>query len=256
MANPADQPVFDSRALLLGWCLWLIGVWGLLLVTIGWSPLAYRWMTFAAIIGLMGLWPAARLSQDHRGPGARTIVFVDWVCMLLVFQAVLWPMRIVATWSLEQTLMVNAAVASWSLLTGLLIAWGRSFGTAPMRTVAMLACVGLLVAEPLLLLLNAVLTGAPWSALPNLRVSPLQAVWELTAAPALYLPRPWTDYTLGIAAAALVGWCVLAITVPRKTAAAEHVVPSQAKPTVTGPGSGSGPAPESSTNFPVTERSP
>ncbi|MEM1445805.1 MAG: hypothetical protein AAGF84_07115 [Planctomycetota bacterium] len=250
MTKQTNPPPFDSRALVLAWCLWLIGVWSLLLVTIGWSPLAYRWMVFAAIIGLMGLWPAARLSQDHRGPGARTIVFVDWFCMLMVFQAVLWPMRIVARWSLEQTLMVNAAVASWSLLTGLLIAWGRSFGTAGMRTVAMLACVGVLVLEPLALLLNAAMTGMPWAALPNLRVSPLQAVWELTAAPALYLPRPWADYTLGIAAAALVGWCVLAIAVPRKSAAAEHVVQPKPKPTVTDRGAAS-PA-----DFPVTERRP
>lgn len=220
--------------MVLAWCLWLIGVWTLLLVTIGWSPLAYRWMVFAAVIGLMGLWPAARLSQDHRGPGARTIVFVDWVCMLVVFQAVLWPMRIIARWSLEQTLMVNAAVASWSLLTGLLIAWGRSFGTAGMRTVAMLACVAVLVLEPLALLLNAAAIGTAWSDLPNLRVSPLQAVWELTAAPALYLPRPWVDYTLGVAAAALVGWCVLAVAVPRKSPDAKHVVePPPPKPAET-----------------------
>ncbi len=227
MANKPDhpaQPPFDSRALVLAWCLWLIGVWALLLVTIGWSPLAYRWMIFAAFIGLMGLWPAARLSQDHRGPGARTIILVDWLCMLLVFQAVLWPMRIVARWSLEQTLMVNAAVASWALLTGLLIAWGRSFGTGTFRTIAMLGCVGLIVLEPLALLVNAAVNGTPWNDLPNLRISPLQAAWELTAAPALYLPRPWADYTLGIAAAALVGWCVLAATVPRKSAEPTHVI--------------------------------
>ncbi|MEM1098354.1 MAG: hypothetical protein AAGH92_06145 [Planctomycetota bacterium] len=247
MAKANPQPVFDSRALVLAWCLWLIGVWSLLLVTIGWSPLAYRWMTFAAIIGLMGLWPAARLSQDHRGPGARTIVFVDWVCMLLVFQAVLWPMQFVAKWSLEQTLTINAAVASWSLLTGLLIAWGRSFGTAGMRTVAMLACVGVLVLEPLALLLNAVASGASWSTLPNLRVSPVQAIWELTASPALYLPRPWTDYTVGVAAAALIGWCVLAITVPRKTAEAKHVIELTDDDLATA-------APPS--NFPATERRP
>ena len=231
MPKPPAQPAFDSRALVLGWCLWLIGMWGLLLVTIGWSPLAYRWMIFAALVGLMGLWPAVRLSQDHRGPGARTVVFVDWVCLLLVFQAVLWPMQIVAKWSWEQTLLVDAAVASWSLLTGLIIAWGRSFGSGAMRTVAMVGCVGLVVVEPLCLLLNAQLNGTSWSDLPNLRLSPLQAIWELTVAPAMFLSRPWADYTLGVGAAALVGWCVLTLTVPRRSDRKEHVVETSAKPT-------------------------
>jgi hypothetical protein len=237
-----DDLKLDSRSLILAWCLWLMGVWALLFLTIGWSPLAYRWMVFAAIIGLMGLWPAARLAQDHRGPGSRLIVLVDWICLLLVFQAVLWPMRIVARWSWEQTLLVDAAVASWSLLTGLLIAWGRTFATAGMRTVAMLACVGLLLLEPAALLLNAVANNVAWNELPNLRVSPLQAIWELTAAPALFQPRPWADYIVGVAAAALVGWCVLALTVRRPE-------PKDAtKPTP------SGRAAEPPASFPVSER--
>lgn len=248
MPKRDDAPQFDSRGLVLGWCLWLIGAWLLLLLSIGWSPLAYRWMIFASMIGLMGMWPAARLSQDHRGPGARTVIFVDWLCMMLVFQAVLWPMQIVAKWSVEQTLVVNTAVGAWALLTGLIIAWGRSFGSGKIRTYAMLGCVGLLIAEPLLLGVAAFAQGHNWSQLPNLRLSPVQTIWELTSAPALYTRRPWADYTVAIGAAALVGWCVLAVSVPRRSAAPEHAVPDAT------------PTPPASTtkaraaSFPIAER--
>ncbi len=223
---------FDTRELVLAWCLWLIGVWAVLLFMVGFHGPAHRWMTLAALMGLMGLWPAARLSQDTTDgsgqlqPGSRSVIVADWFCLNLVYQAVLWPMRIVADWSVAQTLWLDVAVAGWSLLTGLLIAWGRSFGTAGMRTLAMLACVAVVVLEPVVLAAAVLLRGpvelddgtpvSGWALLPNLRLSPVQTVWELTGPPAFFVGPPWTGYALAVAVSAAVGWVVLAVLMPRR----------------------------------------
>ncbi len=225
---------FDTRELVLAWCLWLIGVWALLLLRLGFEGPALRWMAMAAVIGLMGLWPAARLSQDQGDAGklhgakfSGGVVLLDWLCLNLVFQAVLWPMRMASGWSWAQALWLDAAVAAWSLLTGVLIAWGRCFGTAGMRTLAMIGCMALVVLEPLVVGLAAILrgpvtdaegtvVGSGWDDLPNLRLSPVQAVWELTAEPAVFAAWPWSDYIVGVAVAAAVGWVVLAVLMPRR----------------------------------------
>ncbi len=225
-ANPASAPPrhayhgFDTRELVLAWCLWLIGVWGVLLWTIGWTGPAFRWMAFAVMVGFMGLWPAARLSQEMRrgasARGARRVILLDWFCMNLVFQAVLWPMSLAARWEVTQTLWVMAAVAAWSLLTGLLIAWGRSFDTGGKRLTAMLMCVGLVLIEPVAYYAVAIVMKRGWLMIPPMRLSPVQTWWALTGPPSTFIARPWSDYVIGVGVAAVVGWAVLAVLMPRQ----------------------------------------
>jgi hypothetical protein len=224
-----------TRVLVLGWCLWLLGTWIVLWVIGGWTVPALRAMVLWGMVGFMGLWPAVRLSQPTgRWASARSAggsaaasgdrdvdavewaracrqTLLDWFCLNLVFQAVLWPLQIAARWSLAQTLWLDLSVAGWSLLTGLLIAWGRGTDRGLLRSWTMLACVGLVVLEPLL-------WWAGWQAgvvgTPTMRLSPLQALWGfsdpgLNASGLGAVARTLGVQAISITAAAAAGWVVL-----------------------------------------------
>ena len=235
--------------LVLGWCLWLLGAWVGMWAWGGWTVPALRAMVFAGMLGIMGVWPAVRLSQatptptpesdprkSRRGgvptvdpqrgggplgePTAGAWLRVcaatagDWLALNLVFQAVIWPLRLAAGWAVLQAAWLAGAVGAWSLLTALLIAWGRGGNDALRRSAAMIACVGVVLAEPLLWWLAwraGVLGGVGETAM---RLSPLQALWHFTA-PGLgprslqLIIQQQGAQVLGVAAAAAAGWLVL-----------------------------------------------
>ena len=197
----------------------------------GWTVPALRSMVFAAAVGLMGLWPAVRLSQmtrrypaigDDGLPAAGEVTarewaracgatLLDWVCLNLVFQIVLWPLQLAAKWTLVQTAWLSVTVAAWSLLTALLIAWGRGTDRGGWRMMAMLLCVGLVVVEPALWCMGW-MSGAV--GMPMMRLSPIQALWGLSApgmvpdqAAAVVMDQ--APQILSAAVAAVVGWGVL-----------------------------------------------
>ena len=216
--------VYGVRLLMLGWCIWLMGTWIVLFFTMGWAGQAFRVMVFASLIGLMGVWPAVRLSQidpaagglrgshgvEHPGlwAGACRRTLVDWLCLNLVWQAVVWPLRLAGGWGLGQAAWVSGAVAAWSLLTGLIIAWGRGTDGAGRRAAAMVVCLGVVLAEPLLMW-GVRLSGQVTVA--TMRVSPLQAVWNLTAHPGAAAPGPWVQQVVAVALAAGAGWAALTL---------------------------------------------
>jgi hypothetical protein len=230
--------------LILGWCLWLLGTWGVLWIVGGWTVPALRAMVFAGVVGLMGLWPAVRLSQPTASPpreavaratrraGARGLekpdrfaglpsdgawaracggTLLDWFWLNLVFQAVLWPLQMAAGWSITQAVWLAVSVAGWSLLTGLILAWGRGTDRGLGRTVAMVVCVGLVVLEPALWWLG---WKAGVAGVPMMRLSPLQALWSFSATDldplqVTALVRTQGVQVVSVVAAALCGWVVL-----------------------------------------------
>ncbi|MEX1017591.1 MAG: hypothetical protein WDZ31_12685, partial [Phycisphaeraceae bacterium] len=123
--------------MVLLWCLWLLGSW----LVVRWqesSGRVDRWMLLASAVGLMAAWPTVRLSQVRRPagrlgtrPGAVAArlrrrwrlmeVAVEWLCLALVFQAVVWPLSFVAGWGLAQTLWLNVAMVAWSAVTAALV---------------------------------------------------------------------------------------------------------------------------------------
>ena len=220
---------YGLRALVLGWCMWLLISWSITLA-IGATAHAVRWVVFCALVGLMGVWPALRLSQQLPGEhgkdeGGRSTydpalatekvmaTWLDWVCLMLVFQVVIWPLMIVGRWTFEQTLWLNVAVMSWSALTGLCIGLGRIIPIPGGRSLAMMLGMLLVVAEPVVMMFlghnpAAMLLGQgdPDTAM---HVSPIQAVWELTTTIQPSDPSPWVPVILSIALAALLGWVML-----------------------------------------------
>lgn len=210
------------RVLILGWCLWLMGSWVMLYLTGGWNMAAFRVMIFSGLVGLMGVWPAVRLSQatawrageaghDRVTPAlwARACgsVLLDWFCLNLVFQAVIWPLLLAARWTVAQGLWLDAAVAGWSLLTGLIIAWGRGVDRAAWRSLAMVVCVGIVAVEPVLLGLGALASDGT-AGVHRMRISPIQAVWSLSGQGPI---EPWVLQVVSIWLAALTGWVVLGL---------------------------------------------
>lgn len=173
---------------------------------------ASRWMVFSCMIGLMLIWPVFRLSQNvGRAIPAESILW-DWLCLNMVLQAVIWPLHVTASWSVEQALWLIVALAGWSLLTGLLLLICSGWTSGSGRAVGAVMCLLLVLGEPVAM---AALAGARLSGAWSMRVSPINTLWALTERPA----RVWPMQILGVAAAAIASWLIvgLARSVARST---------------------------------------
>ena len=226
-----DDPTY-SRELVLAWCLWLLGSWALTLGVDSSSP-AVRRMIYSCMIGMMVLWPTWRLSLDSlrcrsrpgHDPDAEkslneplespffgpAMVFRDWLSLNLVFQAVVWPLRISSHWSMGQTIWLDAAFACWSLLIAALVAWGCRSRHGGGRTVATLLCVLVILGEPLVMGLVNLGTGSGMSSgiVWAMRVSPVHALWVLAGTPQGWTVQPWAMQVVLVGLAAAMGWLIV-----------------------------------------------
>ncbi|MFI4860400.1 MAG: hypothetical protein ACIAXF_06940 [Phycisphaerales bacterium JB063] len=194
------------RIVIIGWCFWLLGSWASSWLADTGLP-RVRWMLFSGLLGMMLVWPAVRLSQPvhAREPGRGAAqAFLDWLAMVLVFQAVIWSLRLIAGWTVARGYWLDAAFVSWTLLTAVVVAWGRTSSAGWVRTSAYAVCLGIVLAEPL----SLVLFGGPSP--ESMRVSPLQTVWALTHLPAHASLSPWDQRIVVVGVSAALGWCVLA----------------------------------------------
>ena len=215
---------FGLRALIIAWCLWLLASWSITLA-INATAHAVRWVVFSAVFGLMAVWPALRLSQQlpwyppysraGRGVDLPTAsagmrikaTLLDWICLAGVFQIVIWPLMLLGGWTDRQTLWLDLAVLSWSLLTGAVIGFGRVLPGGWARMGAMAVCLLLLFGEPVWIVVSGGLVTGQGAG--PMRVSPIQALWELTTTIQPYDPGPWVVTILSTAAAAGLAWAGL-----------------------------------------------
>lgn len=212
-APPAIAPVTTDRTpatarnIVLLWCLWLLGSWTVTMRIDAAVP-ASRWMMYACITGLMIIWPLLRLSQDLPRRSAALIVLWDWLCLNLVFQAVIWPLQFSAGWSWWQAVWIDASIAAWSALTGFILAMGAGWRGGLQRAIAMALCLAVVLGEPLVMaLLNSAMDGdrsVTWS----LRISPVTAIRDMTAAE----PSTPVAAILSVAVAAALGWVAVSLT--------------------------------------------
>ncbi|MGB0767388.1 MAG: hypothetical protein ACPGYV_06730 [Phycisphaeraceae bacterium] len=196
------------RFVIVVWCFWLLGAWGAAWLSETSVP-RVRWMLFAGSFGLMLVWPAFRLSEavPRSEPGRGALqVFLDWLAMIGVYQAVIWSLYLLAGWPLVRGVWLDAAVVSWSLLSALIVAGARLWPGGGARLVGMALCVALVFAEPVFIWLSFATGGEGWA----MRVSPIQALWELTR-PTGGLIDPWDKHTLAVALTAAMGWSALAL---------------------------------------------
>lgn len=231
---PLAEPGPGVQLTLLGWCLWLLTAWLVALWVNAATP-AVRWMVFASVVGLMLAWPAVRLAQVRpadvwamgepaRGRLILLLTFLEWLCLVLVFQAVIWPLGLVARWELEQTLWLDTAVLGWSLVIAALTAWGCQSTRGGVRAVAMAACVLVVVGEPAAVALWTLGASEPMGPAWAMRVSPVQTLWALTHEGALWDGDPWRIRAGTAAAAGVLAWALLPVLVRWRAAGSARAV--------------------------------
>jgi len=195
------------RIVIVVWCFWLLGAWAVAWLSDTSVP-RVRWMMFAGLFGLMLVWPAYRLSERST-PGRMSAgtgeVFFDWLAMLGVYQAVVWSLHLIAGWPIVHGLWLDAAVLSWSLLTALIVACARLWPGALARSVGMMVCIALVGAEPLGVWAVIMKGGEGWA----MRVSPIQALWELTRSSNQATAAPWDHRIMQVGLVAVAGWSAL-----------------------------------------------
>lgn len=165
-----------TREVLLAWCAWLLISWVTNLGTGAPEPAA-RGMLQSIMLGLGLIWPAWRLSQGyHPAPGRQLLT--DLILLLLLAQIVLWPLRLLITWPIEQVLMIDAVLLIWGAAAGVCTWLGRR-GTASFRRVAAMT------ASILLLTAGWLITAALGQDWP-VQWSPLYMLWVLSEPHAAY----------------------------------------------------------------------
>jgi hypothetical protein len=195
MSRPTP-PLLLPRGLIFLASLWLIVSW---IIALGWrtpvqpSSASYtpgvRLMILCVTTGLMIGWPLLRLSQSRPWrPLAQT--WLDLVVLLGLVQVVVWPLRLVTTWTPWRTAAIDATMAGWLLLAGAIVASGVATDRRGPRTLCMLACIALCLLGPALAWLG-VMTGVQASELVGL--SPLMAVRTLSEGISTHpSPTQWT----------------------------------------------------------------
>jgi hypothetical protein len=134
---------------------------------------------------------------------------LDLLVLLGLAQVVIWPLRLVTTWTPWRTAAIDATLAGWLLLAGAMVAAGVATDRGGPRLLAMAACVAMCLLGPALAWLG-VLTGVNATELVGL--SPLMAVHTLTEGIGTHpTPSQWTWIGLLVFAAVSV-WITLGVT--------------------------------------------
>lgn len=178
----AREPLLLPRGLIFLASLWLIASW---LIAIGWrapvEPVSasytpgVRLMLLCMTVGLIIGWPLLRLSQRAAAHPIRQTL-LDLAVLLALTQVVLWPLRLVTSWSAGRTAALDATLAGWLVLAGAIVASAIGTHRAGPRSLAMLACIGLCVLGPAGAWLGVV-SGV--EAMSLIDLSPLLAVLTL-----------------------------------------------------------------------------
>ena len=204
---PAELP----RGLVFGASVWIAASW---LVSIGVRPplqptsTAYtpaaRMMIVALTIGIVIAWPLARFSlTSPKRPIAAAML--DTVSLLALTQIVLWPLRLVTSWTVPRLSILAIDLISVSVLVGGLIAllgWNRSG-----RTLAMIGLLAWLIGPPLIGL--GLSEPQSFAAL-----SPLVRAWSLGGGgPAAIPPETWVQ-TAVVGGVGLILWSLAIRSAP------------------------------------------
>lgn len=193
--------------------MWLVGSW---VVAIGLrqplSPSAssyepsVRMMLFSMCLGLMIGWPLMRLSQA-RSPWPYRQTLLDLMVLMAMVQVILWPLRLVTTWSRERTFVMDLSVIGWAMIAGAVVAAGVGAARSGPRVLAMLMCVSLCLAGPALAWI-ALRLGI---AAPNdlIGLSPLLAVQTLAMEGSLPVSTETWSLVAVLLIAGCAGWTIL-----------------------------------------------
>jgi len=212
-SSPSTLATLLSPRLILGASAWLLVSWALNLAIDG--PIrmssetmlpAVRWLLLSAILGLHLVWPAWRLTQGTPDrPLAQT--WLDMLSLALVFQIVIWPLRLLVHWSVWQTTLINLAVCVWLLPIGLCIYLGVRTPAPLMRISVQLIVLALLIAGPI----YAMAAGDSAS----FSLNPLSIVWGMASEIRPAGLARYVGSITTIALVSLIAWIIALIVRPR-----------------------------------------
>ncbi len=212
------HPLVLPRGLILIASLWLVTSWVLAIgirTPVEASSASYtpgvRLMLISAAIGLVIGWPLLRLSQGQvASPIKQTIL--DLIVLLALVQVVLWPLRLVTPWSPARTAALDATLVAWTVLAGALVASTTGTRRAGPRNIAMMACVCMALAGPVLAIIA--LSFQPIGSVTHrlLKVGPLLEVYELSGGGRTAPDAGQWRWIMIIALAAGVAWTAQALT--------------------------------------------
>lgn len=208
-------PLVLPRGLIFVASVWLIASW---VIAIGirapvqpssasYTP-AVVLMLQCVTAGLMIGWPLLRLSQTRPvWPMRQTLL--DLAVLLGLVQVVIWPLRLVTTWTPLRTAAIDATLAGWTALAGAMIAAAITTDRRGPRVLAMIACLAMCLLGPMLAWIG-VMTGV--DALQMVDLSPFMAVNTLGGGGGSHPSEvQWRWITLlGVAATAV--WAALALS--------------------------------------------
>ena len=145
--EPLARPLFVPRGLVMLSALWVFATWILLF---GFRPPVQPQaasygptleILFAAIgVGIAIGWPLLRLSGRPSSAPLLQSVF-DAFAVFVLLQVVVWPLRLVSSWSLPRTWLVVATIGLAVALSGAVLALAGSSSSRRVRTGTMAAIV-------------------------------------------------------------------------------------------------------------------
>ena len=230
--DDSARPLFIPRALVMLSSLWVFLCWILLF---GFRPPVQPQaasygpsiqMLFLLIgVGIAIGWPLLRLSaRPSSAPFAQAAI--DGISIFVLMQVVVWPLRLVTSWTLARAVAVDAALAAAIMLSAALLASTQSSPLPRRRTWAMVIAVALVLGPAMAdMLWNFVWDTDGASGLVATALSSLSAPTLLArfAQPSTIDPSP-TDRALVFSAffVATAVWviAVVALLARRKTDAA------------------------------------
>ena len=200
--HPHSQRIYRQEMtqliFVLAWCSWLLISW-MLTLWINGQIQVMHWMLTSVAIGQILAWPTFRLSQrlDLHGGKIESLVFRDWLSMMMILQMVVWPLKFSGHWQWGQMIFVLLAMAGLGLVVGLLLVWGCRRQDAIGRIGAMLGCLGLGFGE---ILGERFLGWGIWM------IRPFEMYWAMTGQSNTWTVRPWLGEGLCLAIVGLLGW--------------------------------------------------
>ena len=185
MQQPAAPTLLLPRGLILMASLWLVISWTAAIgfhTPIEASSASYtpgvRLMLISAAIGLMIAWPLLRLSQTPTPfPLKQTVL--DIVVLLALVQVVIWPLRLVTSWTAARTAALDMTLVSWAILAGAFVASAVGSSRRGPRNLAILGCVGVCLIGPVFALITMAVPPFKGPVLRLLHVGPLLEVHML-----------------------------------------------------------------------------
>ena len=216
---PPPAPIVLPRALIFLASIWLIGSWLLaigLLPPVQPSSSSYahglRMMLLCLTTGVMIGWPLLRLSQDATAAPMRQTL-LDLLVLASMIQVIVWPLRLVTTWSVLRTAAIDATLVGWSTLAGAAVASAIGTRRRGPRNLAMVGCLAMCLLGPALAYVGA-LSGRDAPAL--LMMSPVLSIRALADGGGPLTGGPWAWTAVLYAATAAAWGALIAYTAVRR----------------------------------------